>query len=261
MITVLTPTYNRSHTLPRLYESLCNQESKNFEWVVVDDGSTDNTQALLFDLAKSASFTIQIISQPNSGKHVAVNTGVSVATGDWIFIVDSDDALTPDAIGTIEVALNNFSSDNLVGLCFRRAYFDGRIIGNKIEGPSAIKLTPTKAGALFQGDLAYVFKRDSMLKHPFPVIRGEKFVPELYIWNKISDEGDIYFFGDKYIYFCEYLPDGYSHNFSKNLRRNPQGFMLFYRSQISREDKIIRKIKCTIRMVQCYLYILWGAKK
>ena len=128
MITVLTPTYNRSHTLSRLYESLCNQESKNFEWVVVDDGSTDNTQDLLFDLAKSASFAIQVISQPNSGKHVAVNTGVSVATGDWNFIVYSDDALTPDAIGTIEVALNNFSSDNLVGLCFRKAYFDGRII-------------------------------------------------------------------------------------------------------------------------------------
>jgi len=85
MITVLTPTYNRSHTLPRLYESLCNQKSKNFEWVVVDDGSTDKTQALLSGFAKAAFFAIQIISQQNSGKHVAVNNGVSAAAGDWNF--------------------------------------------------------------------------------------------------------------------------------------------------------------------------------
>ncbi len=261
MITVLTPTYNRSHTLPRLYESLCNQKSKNFEWVVVDDGSTDKTQALLSGFAKAASFAIQIISQQNSGKHVAVNNGVSAAAGDWVFIVDSDDALTPEAISTIEASLTRFGSDNLVGLCFRKAYFDGRIIGRKIEGPSVRKLTPTMAGDLFRGDLAYVFKRDVMLKHPFPVVQGEKFVPELYIWNKISDEGDIYYFVDKYIYLCEYLPDGYSHNFSKNLRRNPQGFLLFYRSQISREDKIIRKVKCIIRLMQCYFYILRGNAK
>jgi len=258
MITILTPTYNRSHTLPRLYESLCNQESKNFEWVVVDDGSTDETRTLLFNFAEAASFPVKIMSQSNSGKHVAVNAGVSAAAGDWIFIVDSDDALTSDAIATVARVLSDFISDNLVGVCFRKAHFDGTIIGKKIDGPSVMKLTPTSAGALLQGDLAYVFRRDSMLKHPFPVIEGEKFVPELYIWNKIGDEGDIYFFIDKYIYLCEYLPDGYSYNFSKNLRRNPRGFMLYYRSQISREDRMVRKIKCVIRLIQCYAYSLRG---
>jgi len=256
MITVLTPTYNRSHTLPRLYESLCNQESKNFEWVVVDDGSTDNTQALLSDFAMSAPFTIQIISQLNSGKHVAVNVGASVAKGEWIFIVDSDDALTPDGISAIEEALSQLPSDNTVGLCFRRAFFDGTIIGKIIKGPSIIKLNPTEAGALFRGDLAYVFRKDVMIKHPFPVIPGEKFVPELYIWNKIGDEGTIYYFTNKYIYLCEYLQDGYSRNFIKNLKNNPRGFMLFYRSQIAREKSIVKKLKCIIRMAQCCLYII-----
>lgn len=256
MITVLTPTYNRSHTLPRLYKSLCNQESKNFEWVVVDDGSTDNTQALLSGFVKSAPFAIQVISQSNSGKHVAVNTGVSVAKGEWILIVDSDDALTPDGISTIEKNISQLPSDIVVGLCFRKAFFDGTIIGKIVKGPSVIKLNPTEAGALFRGDLAYVFKKDIMLKHPFPVISGEKFVPELYIWNKIGDEGAIYYFSDKYIYLCEYLLDGYSRNFTKNLKNNPRGFMLFYRSQIMREKSFIRKLKCVIRTAQCYLYII-----
>ena len=226
MITVLTPTFNRSHTLPRLFESLCSQECKDFEWIVIDDGSTDDTQALLSDFEKSAPFVIRVIQQPNSVKHVAINVGTFAAMGNWVLIVDSDDALTPDAITTIKEKLSQFNSNSLVGLSFRRAYFDGKIIGKRIVGPSVMKLTPSEASALFKGDLVYVFKKDSMLKNPFPVIPDEKFVPELYIWNKISDAGNIYFFVDKYIYLCEYLPDGYSHNFSANLKRNPQGFLL-----------------------------------
>lgn len=255
MITVLTSTYNRSHTLPRLYRSLCNQECKHFEWIVFDGGSTDDTQALLADVKKSASFAVRVIHQPNSGKNVAINAGVLAASGDWIFIVDSDDVLTSDAIATIEEKLSEVNSDKLVGLCFRRAYFDGKINGKSI-GPGVLKLTPTEASTLLKGDLAYVFKKDSMLRNPFPVIPGEKFVPELYVWNKIGDQGDICFFVTKYIYLGDYLPDGLSRNFSTNLKKNPRGFLLFYRSQISREAKIKNKMKCMIRAVQCYIYIL-----
>lgn len=254
MITVLTPTYNRSHTLLRLFESLCNQEYKRFEWMVIDDGSNDNTQAFLADFKKLAPFAIKVIKQPNSGKNFAVNVGVIGAIGDWIFIVDSDDALTPDAIATIEEKLADVNSERLVGLCFRKAHFSGELIGRSI-GQDVQKLTPTEAGSLIEGDLAYVFKRDSMLRNPFPVIHGEKFVPELYIWNKISDEGDIYFYLSKYIYLCEYLVDGLSRNFSTNLKNNPRGFLLYYMSQISREKEIKNKMKRLIRATQCYIYI------
>jgi hypothetical protein len=255
MITVLTSTYNRAYTLPRLFESLCSQECKHFEWIVIDDGSTDDTPALLADFKKSASFAVRTIQQPNSGKNVAVNAGVLAAAGDWIFIVDNDDALTTDAIATIEEKLLEANSDKLVGLCFRRAHFDGQLIGKSV-GPGVLKLTPTKAGALLIGDLAYVFKRDSMLRNPFPVIPGEKYFPELYVWNKIGDQGDIYFHLDKYIYFCNYIPDGITRNFATYLKKNPRGFLLYYISQISRETKIKNKMKRLIRAAQCSLYIL-----
>ncbi len=255
MISVLTSTYNRSYTLPRLFESLCNQECKHFEWIVFDGGSSDDTMDLLEEFKRSASFAIQVIQQPNIGKNGAINAGVLAAAGDWIFIVDSDDVLTPDAIGTIEEKLRQFNSDKMVGLCFRRAYFNGKIIGKILED-NVLRLTPAEAADMLKGDLAYVFKRDSLLRNQFPVISGEKFVPELYVWNKIGDQGDIHFFLNKYIYFCEYLPDGLSFNFSTNLKRNPRGFLLFYRSQIMREAKNMNKIKCTIRVVQCYFYIL-----
>ncbi|MEI2762164.1 MAG: glycosyltransferase family 2 protein [Methanothrix soehngenii] len=165
----------------------------------------------------------KLSNNQTSGKNGAINAGVLAAAGDWIFIVDSDDVLTPDAIGTIEEKLSELNSHNLVGLCFRRAYFDGKIIGKSLNA-SVLKMKPAKAGALLKGDLAYVFKKDAMLKNPFPVILGEKFVPELYVWNRIGDCGDIYFFIHKYIYFCEYLPDGLSFNFSTNLKRKPPRF-------------------------------------
>jgi hypothetical protein len=99
------------------------------------------------------------------------------------------------------------NSHNLAGLCFRRAYLDGKINGKSLD-VSVLKMKPTKAAALLKGDLAYVFKKDAMLKNPFPEIPGEKFVPELYVWNRIGDCGDIYFFINKYIYLGEYLSDG-----------------------------------------------------
>jgi len=114
---------------------------------------------------------------------------------------------------------------------------------------------------LLKGDLAYVFKKDAMLENPFPVIPGEKFIPELYVWNRIGDCGDIYFFIHKYIYLSEYLSDGLSFNFLANLKKNPRGFLLFYRTQISREDNIMNKMKCIARVAHCYLYILLKAIK
>ena len=90
-----------------------------------------------------------------------------------------------------------------------------------------------------------------MLRHPFPVIPGERFIPELYIWNRIGDEGEIIFFPGKIIYLCEYLPDGYTANFAANLRRNPQGFLLFYATQLHRERRWLDKAKCFVRCLQC----------
>lgn len=257
MLTILTPTYNRSHTLSRLFDSLCGQSNYDFEWLIIDDGSTDETSLLLQSFKNTAPFTIRIVYQENSGKHVAINTGVVAAAGDWIFIVDSDDALTPCAVKQINESLSTIDNNKTVGICFRRAYFDNKIVG-KTEGlyGDVVKLHPTEAGHLLKGDLAYIFKTETMMKFPFPVFNGEKFVPELYVWNKIGDVGDVYFYVNKSIYLCEYLADGYTQNFKANLRKNPRGFLVFYKSQIFREVSLIRKVKCIIRTVQCFLFFL-----
>lgn len=256
MITVLTPTYNRAHTLERAFRSLAAQTDVRFEWLVVDDGSSDGTQALLQSLIPQACFGMRVVCQENGGKHVAINTGSGLAHGEWILILDSDDALLPDAIAAINKEVGEDPGPDISGLCFRRIHFDGGLVGVNSVRESRLFLHPTEASEIFKGDLAYVFRRSSLQSHPFPVIPGEVFFPELYVWNRIGDEGRILYFPDQAIYLCDYLPDGYSANFPRNLRRNPRGFLIYYRSQISRERTALRKVKCLVRALQCWWHVL-----
>jgi glycosyltransferase involved in cell wall biosynthesis len=257
VITVLTATYNRASTLPRLFESLCAQSSLEFEWLIVDDGSVDETEEILRDYSSRAPFEVRVIQQLNGGKHVALNTGAAHANRPWLFIVDSDDALVSTAIQTISDAIPSADSAKAAGMCYRKAYFDMRLVGlqtNDIAYPRL--MSPTSAGHFFKGDLAYIFRTELLAKHKFPVYSGEKFVPELYIWNKVGDEGGVITFGDAIVYLCDYLDDGYSKNFLSNLKKNPNGFFVFYWSQISREQNYAYKAKYFIRSVQCCFYIL-----
>ena len=254
MITIMTPTYNRAYVLPRLYDSLCQQTRRDFEWLVIDDGSTDGTAELIFDYRVKSDFSINYFYKENGGKHRAINEGVVHATGDWIIIVDSDDLLTGDAVAKLYDVMNHIGSE-FVGMCFRRATLSGHIIG--ISDPAWIKsivMQPIMAGHVLKGDLAYVFRTNVMRECPFPEFPGEKFVPELYIWNKIADIGKIVFYVDQVIYLCEYLPDGYTSNFKKNLRSNPCGFGLFYRDQVIRDTRLFGKVKACVRSLQCILY-------
>lgn len=252
MITVLTPTYNRAHTLQQLFESLQTQKAP-FEWVIVDDGSTDDTRQLVETFIGSASFPIRYRFQSNGGKHAAINTGVELAHGEWIFIVDSDDVLTAEALQTAEETAAALPS-SVLGFAYRRMYPDGELIGSRIDSDAHLNLTPTEAATLFQGDLAYVFRTETLRRNPFPIIAGETFVPELYLWNRISDQGEILYYPDKAIYVTEYLDDGYTKNFKSNLKRNPKGFALFYRDQFFRESSPLRKLKTAIRYLQCRVY-------
>ena len=107
MITVFTPTYNRAHLLPNLYQSLLQQKAENFEWLVVDDGSTDGTEELVNQWIEEAAFTIRYFKKENGGKHTAINKGVQLAEGDLFFIIDSDDVLAEMLAKKIIDLINN----------------------------------------------------------------------------------------------------------------------------------------------------------
>lgn len=254
-LTIFTPTFNRVHTLPRLYESLKNSNTHQFEWMIVDDGSTDDTKTYIDSIIQDSPFPIIYIFQKNGGKHSAINTGCLHSTREWFFIVDSDDLLTIDAVKTIKNYTANEIS-HIAGVCFRKGYVDSKIIGKSFDNNNPLELSPLEAGQLFMGDLAYVFKTNSLRKNLFPIIANESFFPELYIWNKIADEGQIRFYPQKIIYLAEYLPDGYSFNFKKNLKKNPLSFLIFYTDQDRRSKDFRIKLKSKIRVFQCFIRLI-----
>jgi glycosyltransferase involved in cell wall biosynthesis len=256
LVTIFTPTYNRAYRLPDLYRSLCEQTCKDFEWVVVDDGSTDDTEQLFNEWVSESSFDIKYIKQANGGKHRAINQGVKEAKGEYFFIVDSDDCLTDDAVEQIHTLATTVNrSPLLCGMCFRRLDVNSReIIGTPFheDGMQASSLEWTYKYHV-GGDKSEVVKTKIMKQYPFPEFDGENFVPEALIWNRIADSYRM-ICKNTGIYLCEYLPDGLSAGFKRNLRRNPKGFGAFYRETMNRHISVKETLKCFLRCLQCGWY-------
>ena len=195
VFTVFTPTYNRAHTLHRVYKSLTNQTYKNFEWIVIDDGSSDGTNKLIESWKKSADFEITYIQQPNYGKHIAFNRGVSHAKGSLFLPIDSDDAFLPNSL---ELMLSwwqdipEANRDKFTGIVTLCQFENGITCGDKFT------TSPLDTNAL---DLRYIHKKrgeswgfhrtDVLKKHPFPEDVRVRFVPENIVWDAIASEYQI----------------------------------------------------------------------
>ena len=189
--TLLTPTYNRKHTLGRLYKSLCAQTFRDFEWVIVDDGSTDDTRQLVSSW--QSFFPIRYFWKANGGKHTAVNLGVSAALGKFIAIVDSDDCCAPNALERFDYQWAQISQlANVANMWCLVARPDETLIGNPYPEESRNIFS-------FADQLRYricdrwVVNRTDILRQ-FPWPEGEPFCPESLVWNRISREyGGRYF--------------------------------------------------------------------
>ena len=140
MVTVFTPTYNRAYIIDKLYKSLLAQTDKNFEWVVVDDGSTDNTEKYFKEiLEQNSPFSITYVRQSNGGKHRAINRGVQLARGELFFIVDSDDYLLEDAIEKLIQWCNGLdNSKKWAGVSGAKGYSSERCVGGVFDGAQYI---------------------------------------------------------------------------------------------------------------------------
>lgn len=232
-ITIFTPTYNRKDLIERLYQSLLQQTQKNFEWLVVDDGSTDNTEKFFSNLlTKQQPFPIRYIKQENGGKHRAINNGVRNASGELFFIVDSDDYLTENAIEKINQwtttldnshkwagisGLKGFSKDSVVGQHSKVSYIDAK--NNERRKYNLL------------GDKAEIYFTEVLEKYPFPEISGENFISEEIVWNAIARDGYYLRWFNEIIYICSYLESGLTKNNSKD-KSNPQGRLLWAKGQL-----------------------------
>lgn len=267
MITVFTPTYNRAYILPKLYESLCSQTCNDFEWLIVDDGSTDGTFSLLEKWKAEQKIKMNTIRRENGGKSTAINLGVRNSNGNLFFIVDSDDFLTNDAIETIVNDEKKLSAEKIAfsvaGFCYRRRnYRTGAVIASSdIPLPKAATSLELAFKYHQSGDKAEVFYTDILRKFPFPEISENKFVPEALVWYRIASAGYRLIIKNTAIYNCDYISDGYTKNFKRNLKKNCKGFALFYKECLSyKEIPPISKAKYLIRFLQCKFYSIKGKR-
>lgn len=230
--TVFTPTYNRAYIISALYKSLCRQSFTDFEWVVVDDGSTDNTEELIASFIAEKRLDITYIKVPNGGKHRAINRGVEVARGELFFIVDSDDYLTDNAlqlIDGVEKALPQSEKAMFCGVCGLKGFSADKPVGTTFKGETTDCTHIERRKHGISGDKAEVFYTAVMRKYPFPVFEGENFLTEAVVWNRMAADGLKLRYFNEIVYICDYLPDGLSANLGEKIRRSPRGYGLYLR--------------------------------
>lgn len=230
--TIFTPTYNRAYIIENLYRSLQRQTCHDFEWLVVDDGSDDNTRELFARWQREENpFSIRYVYQENGGKHRAINRGLDLAEGELFFIVDSDDYLTDDAVEKVlrwEAELpkgekycgfaGNLGTTPGVtpNRCFDSRYFDG---------------TALDRYAIVEGERAMVFYTKIHLQYPYPEFENEKFMTEAVTWNRMAHDGYKMRFYNDIIWIYEYREDGLTKAGNRLFLDNPRGYGLWLREK------------------------------
>lgn len=245
MITILTPTYNRCDLLSQIYQSLCQQTSPDFEWVIVDDGSQDGTGDVVDGMLKAANFPLHYFYKENGGKHTALNFGVRKAKGELVLILDSDDQLPPNAVENIEKAYAEVRGDEaFAGVCGYMAHRDGQVIGSPVID-SDINTIDLRYQLGVGGDMAEVFRKDILLKYPFPEIKGERFCPEALVWNRIAQNYKMRVFS-KVIYFRDYLDGGLTSNIVRIRMKSPVASMMTYQEMTTYHVPLKVKVRASI---------------
>lgn len=225
-ITIFTPAYNRAYILPELYQSLVRQTSQDFEWLIVDDGSSDNTEELVASWINEKKIDIRYFKQTNAGKMAAHNRGAELCASPLFVCIDSDDFLADDAVETILHCKEFIIRDNIAGIIA----YKGSNIETPIGNDFPTKLSTFTLSGLysigFKGDTTLVFKTEVIKKYPFPIINNEKFITEAYIYDQI-DIDYTYYLVPKVLTICEYRSDGLTLNGMKLVFNNPGGWALY----------------------------------
>lgn len=257
MITVFTPTYNRAHTLNQLYQSLLQQDCYDFEWLVINDGSTDSTDELFNAwLQNEKTFRIRYYVVENGGKQRAINQALQLAEGEYFFIVDSDDSLLPHAISFIQNAFKSLpKDDSFIGISGIRGGLDKKplyripSIDSTVGYVDANNLERTKYG--LQADMAEVFYTKKIRKYTFPVWEGENFTPEAVIWDQMALDGYKLRWFNEVIYLCEYQEDGLTRSSWKLLKNNPMGYAMLFNTLLNSTKGIKERINLTLQFISC----------
>ena len=271
--TVFTPTYNRGYILPVLYKSLQAQKVKNFEWLIVDDGSSDNTDEIVKNwVDEEKSFLVRYYKTENVGKPSAINYGMERAEGQYFFIVDSDDYLRPDTIEKFTEWIKDIDDNNsFVGIGAAKCYPNGEYVKGvppKTNDKGYVDATNLERHKYdLDADMCEAYKIDILRKYPMAVWPGEKFAPEQISINAMALDGYKVRWHRDIVYVCDYLDDGLTKGANSLLKRNPMGYAMMYNNMLRYDLPAKKKLFAASQFIALSIcgknakYILKGYNK
>ena len=259
-ITIHTATYNRAYILGKAYESLRAQTCKDFEWIISDDGSIDNTEELVSEWQKQENGFVIIYSKlPHVGFPRALNDGIRLANTKWFMMLDSDDYILPETIETIIPWLNEIEDeDYMAGIGITRCYPDGSFMKNQIP------IIDSKLGYVdatnsdrykynLDMDCFEVSRIDILKKYPFQYWPTEEYAPPALNYYAMSFDGWKYRWRIGKLYICEYLQDGLTKSNTK-VKNNPMGFAMMYNQNLKRFKNFRLRCYNAIQMIALSFY-------
>ena len=223
-LTIVTPTYNRGHLLKNCYDSLLRQTDKDFQWIIVDDGSKDDTPGVVaaFD---TKDFEIIYVPKENGGKHTALNASHPYIRGNYVLILDSDDYLTDTAVEQVRRGWNTWATTDQVGMV---TFLKGAAVDNPnclgAISDAPVDILGCKRIRIHSTDCCEVIRTELFLQYPFPVFPGERFLSEGALWNRVAKTHKCVYVHEV-IYICEYLEGGLTQSGRAMRIRNPRGGM------------------------------------
>lgn len=259
-ISIHTATFNRVYILGKAYESLCAQTCKDFEWIISDDGSTDNTEELIRQwMSIDNGFPITYYKLPHVGIPRALNNGVSHSNTEWFMMLDSDDYIMPETVEKVISWLESIENDmHLAGIGFAKCYPNGDymrpqkpIIDPKVGYVDVSHIDRYKYN--LNMDMCEVHRTSLFKRFPFQYWETEKYAPEQLPFYEIALAGYNMRWYDEKLYVCDYLPDGQTKD-NRLVKNNPMGFAMMYNQNIKCYKGFRRKCYNAIQMIALSFY-------
>lgn len=238
-LTIFTPTYNRAHTLPRLFDSLVNQTNYEFEWLIVDDGSTDDTEEIVKTFI-TEKFPIRYIKQKNGGKHIATNIGLKCAYGELFTCLDSDDWFYPEAVAFF---IDQFAENNEMNALISLDTFENEeIVGEKLPKIDNVNWVDLRYKYQIKGDKCYVFKTKIVKNMTFPQYGESIHMPPSYQLFDYSRYYNFHLSNEK-TKFVEYQNDGISSKVKQNYFKSAENYCEYRKFANDQLPNLKEKIK------------------
>lgn len=251
-LSIVTPAYNRGGLLRRCFDSLLVQTDRDFEWIIVDDGSSDDTETVVRGF-EPADFPVVYINKENGGKHTALNASHPHIRGKYVLILDSDDYLTPNAVERTKACWQPYEDREEVGIVtFQRGKSPSEPLCIVSDYDVPVDILRYKRTAVHSMDCSEVLRADLFRKYPFPVFEGERFVAECALWNRVALTHKCVYINEV-IYICEYLEGGLTDSGRAMRIRNPRGGMFTSELRMGPNNFLSQRIKYGL-LYTCYGY-------